>query len=419
MLNLKSLPAVTGILTILAAGCGDFFGVSQSDRLRATLGSVVVDFDAEPTYLEAGNNHLFELAEPVAVRARQQVISGNVETPNDVDVFALGPVDAGDRVIVSMTTAPSLRGAIAVFDETGSTLLVNDHLNVYLGIQAPFIDVVFRRPAGQCYVAVTATPGFNTLGEYVLGATIEPNRPIPGPSADTFILDFAGAQNVRIGGRSPINIPAFDAADIDARYAGMTDVMIEEIVRLTREDFVGLNLTILSTSEGDRPGGSTSRLHFGAVDSALLGVAEGVDEYNAQTGQRGIVYTESFAAFLRLNPTPSEMAQAIANVASHEIGHLLGLVHTEDSSDIMDVTASLNQLLRDQTFGRSPIYRIVFPIGFQDSLQLMLDSVGGDPAAFQANQKQRELARARAKMDPIEAPARDFARLGSCGLHEH
>jgi len=395
------------------SGCGNGFGSGPSDELRSRLESL--GLSAETTYQEAAANDLLELAEPIEFHDALEVIGGSIGAPDDVDVFDFGPVQEGDRVLVSLSAAESLKSAIAIFDESGSALLVNDHQNVYLGIQGPFVDVIFRRPSRQCFVAVTSTPGFNTRGDYVLGASIDAGAAIPDPRADTILLDFEGGVGIRVGTRPAVDVPVFDAADIGSSYDGATESLTREIVRRVREDFAGLNVTILSTSEGDQPSESVSRVHFGAVDNALLGVAEGVDEYNAMRGQRAIVYTESFAAFSRLSPSVAEMSQAIANVASHEIGHLLGLVHTQDASDIMDVTASLNQLLRDQTFGKSPIYRIVFPIGYQDSAQLLFDSVGGDPIEFYGFLKHREWVRARAMFDPDEPPARASSTLSSCG----
>lgn len=124
--------------------------------------------------------------------------------------------------------------------------------------------------------------------------------------------------------------------------------------------------------------GSVSTIHFGAEDSVLLGVAESVDEFNEHPVQEAIVFTDTFRAFNVLAPTIEEYAQALANVASHEIGHLLGLVHTRDTRGVMDISASLRQLMRNQAFLQSPLDDALFPTGFQNAVVTLVDGVGGD-----------------------------------------
>ncbi len=276
--------------------------------------------------------------------------------------------------------------------------------------------MAIRRQSQACYIAMASTPGFTSQGDYLLGASLEFPAPIPQPSPDVVLLDFGGGRNVKVGTRAAIDVPAFDAAQISARYAGMTATLAEAVVELVRGDFAGYDVTILSTTEGAQADGTMSRVRFGAFDEALLGVAEGVDEYNAIAGQQAMVFTDTFEAFMRLDPSVSEMAQAIANVASHEIGHLLGLVHTSDPAELMDVTASLNELLHDQDFGTAPIYEAVFPLGHQDSVQLLLDAVGGDAEVVQQKAQGRAAAVRRVREDSTEPPARETLLLGTCGL---
>jgi hypothetical protein len=161
-----------------------------------------------------------------------------------------------------------------------------------------------------------------------------------------------------------------------------------------------------------------TQLYFGTYDPALLGVAEGVDEYNADAVQSAIVFTDTFGEFLNLDPSIDEISQAIANVASHEIGHLLGLVHTSDPRGIMDVTASLEELVLDQTFIVSPIYAGVFPLGVQDDVQVLLDGVGGDLVAARkaANKAAQRLAVLRSRNGELKTPARSRRPLSRCGL---
>jgi hypothetical protein len=397
------------------AACGSELATALDSGQRPTLG-LEIGPDA-PINVESGNNHVLELAQLIEQGGQPQRITGRISGAGDVDVYDLGPMFPGDRVRVEVDADAGLQGAIGLFDDTGCTLLINDHRNVYLGRQGPFIDVTVRRPSSSCLIAFAATPGFDSTGGYELATAIEAPATIPSPRQDAFVLDFEGGRNIRIGNRPAINVPAFDAENISSDFEGFSSTMIAQIVAGVRSRFAPYNVSILSTSETFTDSQTLSRVYFGTFDPALLGVADGVDEYNALTAQHAIVFTDTFEAFDPLRPSIAAISQAIANVACHEIGHLLGLVHTQQPHDVMDVTASLRQLMEGQVFGRAPIYSTVFPLGNQDSAQMLLDAVGGDAQA----------ARAAALMvdpkNPIWAktndpPARDLVWLGGCRLHE-
>lgn len=399
----------------LTYGCGDFdlFG----GQPRSTLSSAIYAAGAESPYFETNPNNFLQSAELVDINEESRLIHGTISGASDVDVYDLGPVEPGDRIIVEMTPSGSLDGAVALFDESGAALLVNDHRNIYLGRSQPYVDVVIRKPGDACYVAASATPGYRASGDYTLLAH-KAFADLPAPKSDRVLLVFTGGSGVVIGSRSAINVPPFDATDIDARFAGQTESMVRQIVTEVRKDYAGLDIEILSTSEGARYEGDMSRLFFGEFDAALLGVAEGVDEFNATRSQEAIVFTDTFEVFLRIQPTTTEMGQAIANVASHEIGHLMGLVHTADPAGIMDVTASLNKLLLDQDFRRSPLYSEVFPIGAQDAVELLLASLGGDPVLTLTKYVNGSTDK-RVFVEPDGPPARSEFYLSSCGLEDH
>jgi hypothetical protein len=407
------------ILAVTLSGCGVNLGSQPSDGSPPTSTLSTLNLDSIPTFYENDANNLLDLAQSIAVTGEPQAIRGSISSADDVDVYDLGPVEPGDHIVVNITADDSLTGAMALFDDAGAALLINDHRNVYLGRYGPFIDVVIRRPSQSCFVALASTPGYASTGDYVLTAVDESATPVPDPRPDVILLDFAREKNVRIGSRPAIDVLAFDAASISSAFQGTTDDMLARIVARVREDFVAYDVTILSTSEGAAYDGKMSRIHFGTFDAALLGVAEGVDEFNAGSAQEAIVFTDTFSAFMPLAPSVADMAQAVANVASHEIGHLLGLVHTNDPDDLMDVTASLSQLLLDQDFAKSPLYSAVFPLGNQDSVQSLVDSVGGDEELAHQKSQGRDRTKSQVRDRPWSPPARAGCMLSGCGLHGH
>lgn len=396
--------SICGVVSV--AGCG-------FDPASGTLDASIIP---DPIDESQPYNNQFEHSEDFPLSAGELGIRGNLDQTGDVDVYDLGPMNVGDRVIVDMEPEDPLDAAIALFDEDGTSLLVNDHRNVYLGTKVPFIDVVIRRPTDSCYAVVSATPGYESSGSYLLWASKSYDDRLPEARPDVILLNFDGASDVRIGSRAPVDVPPFDAADISAKYEGSTDAIIELLVDDIREDYEGFDVTILSTSEGYDYEDGMSVLHFGTFNEELLGISDSVDEFNATQSQQAIIFTDTFAAFMSLDPSVQEMAQAIANVASHETGHLLGLVHTQDPDSIMDVTASLRRLLSDQYFSRSPLHDDVFPIGNQDAVWMLLDATGGDTNLVLAKASAFRSKSREVRTLSIEPPARERLLLSSCSL---
>lgn len=337
-------------------------GLGEDVVSRETEGN---DSFAAASFLEITDNKL-------------ETIGGTIESSRDVDVFDLGSVNAGDRLALEVFGDGRLDAVAAVFDADANLIYLNDDRSFFSGLVDPRIDVVFRRGSESCYVAIASSPAASTQGRYRLEATLTRDVAYPEPVRQTVLLNFDGASGVEFAGRAPVDIPWFEAGTLSRSLDGQTDELAALILEGVRNDFVGLDVDVYSSRDEAPPDTDVTVIHFGAYDRKLLGVAENIDEFNERAVQEAIVFADTFSVFRVLDPSIVEYAQAFANVASHEIGHLLGLVHTADATGLMDITASLRQLMRDQVFSVSPLESSTMPLGLQDAPASLVDSVGGD-----------------------------------------
>ena len=188
--------------------------------------------------------------------------------------------------------------------------------------------------------------------------------------------------------------------------------MCQWLLDTVEGDYAGLGVEFYSSRYDALPPEPYTTIHFGSFDADLLGVAENVDEFNERPNQQAIVFVDTFAAFAVLEPTLEEYAQALANVTSHEVGHLLGLQHTADPAGIMDVTASLRRMMANQAFLRSPLHEEVFPTGYQHAITTLLENVGGNATLTEAATVDRASLRA---IGPVGPAARLTMHFGTCG----
>jgi hypothetical protein len=291
---------------------------------------------------------------------------------NQADVYDLGPVAPGDRIIASVGAAAGSRldTTLAIFDERGELFALNDDVDLNSGMLGSAIDDVVVTAGQSCYLAVSKF--FSDKGGAYEGTVrIERGGAIPTPPLQVLLLNFDGG-SATIASAGTLNLNPFDAADIDTAYAGETQTIKDKIVAIVRDSFLGTGLQVVTTDQNlTLTPGTFSTIHFGTFSATLFGAADNVDQGNRDCCDDGIVFTDGFDEPFAQQPSAAGIGTAIGNVAAHEAGHLLGLNHVADVTALMDSTGTASTLLAIQLFKTAPLTEAVFPIGMQNAPSIL------------------------------------------------
>lgn len=156
----------------------------------------------------------------------------------------------------------------------------------------------------------------------------------------TFVLEFGGGTDERYFGH-PIRIAPFSAAAYSDALAGREDEVKQAAVHTVSSIYRGVNVDIqLSDPAAPAPAGPASRVYFttpGIYQFGGTNFAGGqvryIDFGNRDPEDVAIVSTRKFSGTdARL------LGRRLGQLAAHEIGHLLGLVHQQDG--LMSYNAS-------------------------------------------------------------------------------
>jgi len=318
--------------------------------------------------------------------AGEAALKGNVAQGADLDVYLLGALEVGDRVVVDARASDGSRLDISVglFDAEERLVFTNDD-RTPSNLDA-LVDHVVRHAGDRYYLVVTsaafASSGTRT-GTYLVDVSITSGQPVPQPARQVIFLDFDGgpitSENLpQLEGGV---VPAFNAGEIDPIYAGQTEAMKAVIVETMEQNYRDFDVELLTSDEGPPPAGTQfTTMLFGGFESGIFGIAEDVDLYDADRCDDGIIFTETFVlGHFTFEPTVEQMGIAIGNVAAHEAGHLLGLNHVDDDADLMDDTSPADVFVTDQEFLNSRLSSDIMEIGTQDSVLLLNETLGPAP----------------------------------------
>lgn len=369
---------VMALWALAGCGAGDVvpFGVGPDGNVGGTLSGTVNTATGEP-------NDTFAQAIAAAFDATGRArLAGTVAAPGDLDVYRLGSLSAGERVIVDADTPGSaLDVSVALFDDQQRLTFANDDRG---GSTTRFldsrIDWVTRYDAASYYLVVThsafAESG-RVTGTYRIDVTVTPGSVVPPPVPQVLLLDFDGGI-VDDPLLDVTSIAPFRAADISPAYRDQDALIKESIRSVFEQNFERFNVAIVTTDDPPlAPGTKASTIFFGGFNAEAFGVSQSVDLYNADFCDDAIIFTESFApGIFSVLPSATALGVAIGNVGAHEAGHLLGLNHVDDDLAIMDDQSAADAFLDDQEFMRSPLSRDIMTIGTQDAVVLLDVTVG-------------------------------------------
>ena len=354
-------------------------------------------------HAEAEPNDDFASAEPLQVTDGVEItgVIAAGSNPIDRDIFDLGPAQAGDRIQAQLAVTLASSITLGLLDERQRLI---GHLNPYSPTSGPsHLDVTLREETSHLYLAVGTNMPSGANRAYTVNLSIQTGQPIPDYRPQVIILNFIGGNGVRIASRAAANVPAFDATVISPRFAGQTDAIIQSVLAMVADDYAGLGFSVYLAGDPNIPDVPASTIYFGTYDPNLLGLADNIDPYNATAEQEAVVFTDTFSLFEALSPDVTAISQTLANVASHEIGHLIGLRHTTDAHDLMDTTATARQMMVDQWFRAAPVNESVFAVGYQDSPLMLSWTLGGllgpAPSGKEITARQRSIEAASNGVD--------------------
>ena len=299
---------------------------------------------------------------------------GSVSGAGQYRIVAFGPSSAGDRwTIEDRRFLPGRPHIVALFDQNMNMLArtSNPRTNP--------LHCILRRDAITLFVGIAPRPDLGNNGDnYRLLVSRRAGADIPTPHPQTVLLNFAGGTGISVNSAQNVSFTPFDGFSIGVNYNDATEEIRAAIIATLRANYAGYGVQFRTSAPPAAQSALQSTIHFGGYSEAQLGLAERVDLDNARHDDDAIVFVDSFAPYALLRFSPEEMGRMIGNVASHELGHLLGLYHTLPPDSLMSEADSCTvwDMAGPQIFRVADLDPRVFPVGQLDVPQVLADTVG-------------------------------------------
>lgn len=329
-------------------------------------------------FLDQDGNFSFANATALSLSSAGDALqfSGSIDSAQDADIYSLGALATGDHLFVDVQRASGdLDAVAAVFDARQFLELYSDDRSPSGDDLNPLIDDAIRGPPGEYFLGIAAFPESSTRGSYRVTVRVTRGGTAPGPVGQTVFLDWNGGDNLVVANVGTFNLPPFAASQVgldDSQTGRLKDLVQQGVA----QRYAGLNLVVLNSDDHAEPAAPHSTIYFGSTSRQAFAISQQVDSFNHDAQDNAIVFTGAFAGAFPGTPSLDEIATAIVNTTAHEIGHLLGLVHTADSDELMDTTGTNARLLQPQSFGTAVLDQSVFPTGFQNAVELLAWTIG-------------------------------------------
>ncbi len=302
------------------------------------------------------------------------ILSGELLHSGRVEVWDLGYMFPGTRITVDVTGFGN-NFSIGLFDQDYQARMINhDRYNS----KDPYAVLDIGEALDTLYLVVASDPLQASQGPYVVHITQTDGVEIKAPESQVVVLSFAGGENISVGSVTVAKVLPFDAANLDPDWAGLTEEMKQIVMDSMERVYDGLNVEFYFDDDPGAPKANRTSVYFGAEDPRNVGLAASIDYGNRYKEQNAIVYTRNFAKYIPYGYSYTDIAQGFANVAAHELGHLLGLNHSDLPVDVMNVSPTVDALVAPQYFAEGAgLDPSTFPVGQQDGAERIFATVGG------------------------------------------